>query len=256
MQKITKFLCGIIKQAAKMTTQPFNIYDKDAFGDVVTDIDKQVEAFLVGKLNQKYPDFEIVSEEYNPDHKLTNNCFIIDPIDGTKNFAAGIPLWGMQMAAIQDGEVIASVIYLPKIDELYYADCNGAFLNGKPLAMSEAIRNQRPIYGVEGGEKFPALIQLEKEVNRNFRYFSSSSVGYAWTAAGRMSGFSFRKDTKWDYIPGIYLVKMAGGCVIDQPGLHVGATNEKMLQILSKYPEDNKEKPAPAKTATRAKTKN
>ncbi len=240
MQKLTKYLCGIIKQAAKLTTKPFNIYDKDAFGDVVTDIDKQVEEFVITKLNQKFPDFEIVSEEYNPDHKTTENCFIIDPIDGTKNFAAEIPLWGMQAAAMQDGEVVASVIYLPKFDELYYADCDGAFLNGVRLEMTDAIKNKRPIYDIEGGDKFPALMQLEKEVNRSFRYLAAASVGYAWVAAGRMSGFMLRKDTPWDYVPGMYLVKMAGGCTFDEPGAHVATTNEKLLDILSKYKETKK----------------
>lgn len=240
MQKLTKYLCGIIKQAAKLTTKPFNIYDKDAFGDVVTDIDKQVEEFVITKLNQKFPDFEIVSEEYNPDHKTTENCFIIDPIDGTKNFAAEIPLWGMQAAAMQDGEVVASVIYLPKFDELYYADCDGAFLNGVRLEMTDAIKNKRPIYDIEGGDKFQTLMQLEKEVNRNFRYLAAASVGYAWVAAGRMSGFMLRKDTPWDYVPGMYLVKMAGGCTFDEPGAHVATTNEKLLDILSKYKETKK----------------
>ena len=229
-----------MKQAAKMTTKPFNIYDKDDFGDVVTDIDKQVEEFVIDKLNQKYPDFEIVSEEYNPDHQTTENCFIIDPIDGTKNFASEIPLWGMQAAAMQDGEVVASVIYLPKFDEMYYADCDGAFLNGVRLEMTEAIKNKRPIYDLECGDKLSALAQLEKEVGRNFRYIASAAVGYAWVAAGRMSGFMLRKDTKWDYVPGLYLVKMAGGCTYDKPGAHIGTTNEKLIDILSKYPETKK----------------
>ncbi len=245
-----------MQQAAKMTTKPFNIYDKDAFGDVVTDVDKQVETFVIAKLNQKYPDFDIVSEEYNPDHQTTENCFIIDPIDGTKNFAAGIPLWGMQAAAVQDGEVVASVIYLPTFNELYYADCDGAFLNGVRLEMTEAIKNKRPIYDLEGGDKVPALMQLEKEVNRNFRYIAAASVGYAWVAAGRMSAFMLRKDSKWDYVPGLFLVKMAGGCTYDQPGAHIGTTNEKMLNTLIKYQDIKKEtKQAISKTSQMKATK-
>lgn len=237
MQKITKYICSILKQAAKMTTRPFNIYDKDDKGDVVTDIDKQVEEFVVEKLNQKYPEFEIVSEEYNPDKKLTDNCFIIDPIDGTKNFAAGIPLWGMQIAGMQDGELFTSVIYLPKVDEMYWADCDGAFLNGQKLEIASTAKNKKPIYGLEGGDKFPALMQLEKEVNRNFRYLAASSVGYSWVAAGRMDAFMLRKDTKWDYLPGLYLVKMAGGYILDKPGAHIAATTENLLKIFSKFPE-------------------
>ena len=78
---------------------------------LVTDLDWEIEQFLIGKIRESYPDFDIVSEEYNTNNEVTDNCFIIDPIDGTINFANKLPLWGIQIACIKDGKRVASVIY-------------------------------------------------------------------------------------------------------------------------------------------------
>ncbi|MCM1403919.1 MAG: inositol monophosphatase [Prevotella sp.] len=245
MQKITKFLCGIIQQAAKITNKSFNVYAKDNFGDIVTDIDKDVESFLIEKLNHKYPEFDIISEEFNPDRNtksqgdkpyLNDKYFIIDPIDGTKNFAVGIPLWGIQIAAMEGGEVISAAIYLPKLNELYYADCDGAFLNGEHLEISPNHQAHTPVYAVEGGDEFPLLMQMKKDVGYCYRRMGASSVFLAWVAAGRLSGYFLRNQKVWDFTPGMYLVKMAGGYTNDDPIYHVAATNEKMFETLSGLP--------------------
>ncbi len=255
MQKITKYLCGIIQQAAKITTKSFNVYAKDEFGDIVTDIDKSVESFLIEKLNQKYPEFDIVSEEFNSEHDLTSNCFIIDPIDGTKNFAVEIPLWGIQIAAIEDGEVISAVIYLPKLNELYYADCDGAFLNGDRLEISPNHQAKTPVYAVEGGDEFPALTQMKKDVGYCYRRIGASSVFLAWVAAGRLSGYFLRNHKVWDFAPGMYLVKMAGGYTNDDPVFHVAATNEKMFEILNSLPKPEQKVSTDPKPETTAAAK-
>ena len=235
MQKLTKYLCGIVQQAAKITNKSFNIYIKDELGDIVTDIDKEVETFLIEKLNQKYPEFDIVSEEFNPNHSASSYCFVIDPIDGTINFAAGLPLWGIQIAALANAEIVASVIYLPKLDELYYADCDGAFLNGKRLEITVAGQDRKRLFSVDG-KSLPRLLQKGENVNhRNYRHFGAASVAYAWTAAGRHNGYCLCVDNKWDYMPGMYLVKMAGGVVKDEPGHHAAATNQDMLDYFDQF---------------------
>lgn len=229
MQRITKYLCGLVQQAARITNKSFKVYSKDDFGDIVTDIDKDVENFLIEKLSNKYPEYDIVSEEFNPDHELTSHCFVIDPIDGTINFAAGLPLWGIQVAAIENGEVVSSVIYLPKMSELYYADCDGAFLNGERLEIAPSMPSKRRIYSVTGN-KTPITLQKGTSIsNRSFRSINSGSVTFAWVAAGRINGYCLCDDKKWDYIPGMFLVKMAGGLTKDEPGHHAAATDQGML---------------------------
>ena len=240
MQKITKYLCRIIKQAAKMTDQSFKVYSKDEFGDIVTDIDKKIESFLIDKLERKYPEYDIVSEEFTPNRAVSSHCFVIDPIDGTGNFAGGIPLWGIQIAAIENGDVVSSVIYLPKINEFYYADCDGAYLNDTRLEITPEIKYTKQVFAISGNS-LPVIFQKGSQIShRNFRCINSASVAYAWVAAGRLNGYCLCSDKKWDYIPGMYLVQIAGGFTKDEPCHHAAATNREMLdyfdELLSESP--------------------
>jgi myo-inositol-1(or 4)-monophosphatase len=203
--------------------------------DLVTDADEEIEKYLIKKINKKFPNLHVVSEEFNENNQLTDNCVIIDPIDGTINFANGIPLWGMQIAVIAGGEVTAAVLYFPKLHQMYWADSRGAFCNGRKLNIEQNRWNRKPIYVVEGGNKFAALTKMEAEVSRNFRYLCCASLNYAWTASGLLGGNILRKDTSWDYIPGLYLVKMAGGYVIDESGAHIGATTKQMCEELYNF---------------------
>ncbi|MBO4880642.1 MAG: hypothetical protein J5555_03070, partial [Firmicutes bacterium] len=130
------FLIDAVKEAAAMITDDFEVNAKDDDGDLVTNFDYEIEKCLIDKLRSRYPGFSIVSEEYNADEALTDDCFTIDPIDGTVNFANRIPLWGIQIACIRDGKPCASVIFLPKMDELYCADETGAFLNGERIRVN------------------------------------------------------------------------------------------------------------------------
>ncbi len=85
----------------------------------------KIENFLIGEIKKNYPNFDIVSEEGNYNKAVTDNCFIIDPIDGTINFANNVPLWAIQVACKKNGKTVAAVIDMPRINEFYYADNAG-----------------------------------------------------------------------------------------------------------------------------------
>lgn len=133
MEKITKFLINIVKKSAKLITDNLEVTAKGDFGDLVTNFDFIVEKFLIEKISKKYPDFDIISEETSNDKKLSDNCFTIDPIDGTVNFANGIPMWSVQVACIKDNQTISAVMLFPKLNQLFYADKHGAFCNALGL---------------------------------------------------------------------------------------------------------------------------
>ena len=116
------YLIDVAKEASKLITSDFEVKAKGDKGDLVTNFDLEVEDFIITKLKDKYPNFDVVSEEYNSEQALTENCFVVDPIDGTINFANNIPIWAIQVAMIKNNEVTAAVIYSPKLDELYCAD--------------------------------------------------------------------------------------------------------------------------------------
>ena len=230
MNKDTKYLIDMIIEASKIITPEFEIKAKNDQGELVTNFDYEIENFIISKLKERYPKFEIVSEEFNSRKAITKDCFVIDPIDGTDNFAHGVPLWGIQVACIKDEKPCCSVIFLPKLNELYYADNSGAFLNGQRIFVKQ-WQFKQAMFAIEGGNKLPSFARLFAKT-RNIRINNAHCVNLAWTACGKYSGAIFKKDNCWDYIPGEYLVEQAGGIIIDEPETHIAASNLEFANIL------------------------
>ena len=228
----TDFLKHIIKEAEKISRKNREVYEKDDKGDLVTNLDLEIEKYLIEEIKNHYPDFDIVSEEFNTDGKVTDNCFIIDPIDGTVNFANGLPLWGIQIACRKNGETIASVIDLPDLNEFYYADKTGAYLNDQKISIKEVpIKNA--IYSIVGHHAFLSLEKMRKHSINN-RNLGSMSIAFSFLASGRLHGVNFRVEDPWDYEPGLFLCKMAGAKIKSRPGFHAAAMNQEFLDLLEK----------------------
>lgn len=230
MTKELEFLVEIVKETEKISRENFSVEAKGGESDLVTNLDVKIENFLISKIKERYPDFDIVSEEKNYDKSETKDCFIIDPIDGTINFANGIPLWSIQVACKINGKTVASVIDMPMVNELYTADESGAYLNGKKISVKKVpIKNT--LYAVDGSNNLPSLIDMKKHSSGR-RCFGAVSVSMAFVAAGRIHGASFSSDKPWDYEPGLFLIKKAGGEIMDMPGFHAGAMDAEFLNIL------------------------
>ena len=229
---MVEFLKEIVTQATELTNKSFEVHAKDDKGDLVTNLDLEIEQFLIGKMKENYPDYDIVSEEFNSKKLVTNNCFIIDPIDGTINFANGIPLWAIQVACVQNGKTIASVISIPRLNELYWADQTGAYLNDKQIHVRE-IDIKNAVYTVEGG-KHLEIMQNMRDFTYKDRRYGSVGVAFSFTAAGRLHGTVFESDNVWDYEPGLFLIKQAGGVVKSVDGFHSGAMNQEFLDKLER----------------------
>ena len=225
-----EFLKKITFEAAKMSENSFEVKTKGGENDLVTSLDLEIEKYLIKEIKENYPDFDIVSEEYNTNNEVTDNCFIIDPIDGTINFANKLPLWGIQIACIKDGKTIASVIYLPKLKECYSADLNGAYLNDKKISVNE-VPIKKALYSIDGENNLPAMQRMRKH-SSNRRNLGAVCVSMAFTACGRIHGAVFRSNKPWDYEPGLFIAKMAGAKVKSVPGFHAAAMNEEFLNIL------------------------
>lgn len=228
----SKFLKSIVKEAEKISKGYFEVYQKDDEGDLVTSLDLEIEKFLIKCIKQNYPNYSIVSEEYNSDEEIADDCFIIDPIDGTANFTNNLPLWGIQIACRKNGETVASVIDLPEFGELYYANRTGAYLNGKKIH-TKVVPIKNALYAIEGYDEASAIKKMQY-YSRKYRVFGTSSVELAFLACGRIHGFNHRKETPWDYEPGLFLCKMAGAKIKNVRGFHAAAMNQKFLDILEK----------------------
>jgi myo-inositol-1(or 4)-monophosphatase len=177
-----------------------------------------------------YPSFNIVSEENNSNNSVTANCFVIDPIDGTINFANKLPLWGIQIACIVESEVIAAVIYLPKMNELYYASKKGSYLNGIQIK-TNIVPIKNTLYSIDGTNNLPIMEKM-RPFSSGRRNLGAVCVSMAFVSCGRLHAALFRSDKPWDYLPGLFISKMAGAVVLDEPGFHGAAMNEEFLNIL------------------------
>lgn len=223
-----EFMIDVVKQASKLITDDFIVKSKGACGDLVTNFDVEIEKFIISKIKQNYPEFDVVSEELNTENKPTQNCFVIDPIDGTVNFAMGLPLWGIQIACIKNFEVCASVIYLPKFNELYYADENGAFFNDKPIHVKDLGTKSGP-YIVEGKDYMPSGVRM-KRFSPHIRCFGCICLNYAWFSRGLLNGVAFKGESYWDFLPGEYIAKQAGAIILSDNNLHIACANSSLGQ--------------------------
>lgn len=230
MKNESQFLRDIVSKANDLSTQKFKTTNKGGENDLVTNLDLEIEKFLIYEIKKEYPNFDIVSEEFNTNNKITENCFIIDPIDGTINFANNLPLWGIQVACVKNGKTIASVISLPRINEFYYADETGAYLNDEKIYVNEvSIKNA--LYAIDGNNNLPSMQRMRK-YSSNRRNFGGVCVSMAFVASGRIHGAVFRSNKPWDYEPGLFICKMAGASIKSIDGFHAAAMNREFLDIL------------------------
>lgn len=230
MKTESQFLRDVVKKANNLSTQKFDTINKGGENDLVTNLDLEIERFLIDEIKKQYPNFDIVSEEFNTNNKITENCFVIDPIDGTINFANNLPLWGIQVACIKNGKTIASVISLPRINEFYYADETGAYLNDNKISVNE-VPIKKALYAIDGNNNLPSMQRMRK-YSSNRRNFGGVCVSMSFVASGRIHGAVFRSNKPWDYEPGLFICKMAGASVKSIDGFHAAAMNQEFLNIL------------------------
>lgn len=228
--KEIEFIKKIIKNSNDISKRKFSVDTKGGESDLITSLDLEIEKYIISEIKKEYPTFDIVSEEFNTNNQVTDNCFIIDPIDGTINFSNTLPLWGIQVACVKDGKTVASAISLPRINEFYYADETGAYLNDEVIKVNE-VSTKNALYSIDGNNNLPCMQRMRK-YSSNRRNFGSVCVSMAFLACGRIHGAVFRSDKPWDYEPGLFICKMAGAAVCSKNGFHAAAMNKEFLDIL------------------------
>ena len=194
--------------------------------DLVTEMDRRSEAYLLEQIRGKYPEHRVVAEESGIIGGETGRVWHVDPLDGTVNYAHGIPIFSVSLAYVEDGQVILGVVYDPTREECYTAQRGqGAFLNGQPLRVSTAqtLKNSLLVTG------FPYDIWKNPENNldhyANFsmrsqgvRRLGSAAIDLCYVAAGRFDGFWEVRIESYDIAAGSLIVEEAGGTVTDVRG--------------------------------------
>ena len=240
---------------AEHAQKPRDIHHKGRI-DLVTATDIAVENFLRDKLQALLPGSHVLAEESSPDAPLLENTWIIDPLDGTTNFAHGLPFVATSIGLWQGGDIVLGVINAPLLGTCFTAaKGQGAFRDGIPLHVSatsvlvDALIATGFPYIMD--EELPGLLRRMGRVlarTRGVRRYGAASLDLAFTAAGHYDGYYERCLKPWDVAAGLLLVREAGGVVsrTDGSSFHVKnhdilATNGKIyaeLQALMYGEED------------------
>ena len=228
------YIIKVVKDAYKIIKDQKIEEFKKGSDDLFTNLDLACEKFIVEKLRKKFKDYAIISEEFNAGQKMEKNCFTIDPIDGTENFANGLPHWSVQVAMIEGGKNVVSVLYFPVENELFVATLGGgAYLNGSPIHVNvrpdkESIYNF-VVSHTKNVDREKMIDEIGKKISRHSRSFGSQSYAFACVACGRMGATLFGKYTRYDIEPGRLLVLEAGGAIAETPGEFIIAASNKSL---------------------------
>lgn len=193
----------------------------------VTIADKEAEAAVRRIILEHFPDHVVYGEEGAKDvGSLDQYTWIVDPIDGTKFFIRGIPLFGTLLALMKNGEIILGVSNMPMMKELLYAERGkGAFLNGKPIKVS-GITNLSEAYLSHGTVKyFTQIGQRDNLLRCSETVKSARGLGDCWPyhliAQGKLDAFLEAKMKIWDIAPYVCIIQEAGGEVTQLDGTSV-----------------------------------
>lgn len=216
--------------------------------NLVTDVDKKSEGIVIRRILSAFPDHSILSEEaggINGDSSLRSrknyqeNCphkWIIDPLDGTTNFAHSFPFFAVSIGLEKEGRLILGVVYDPIRDELFYAEHKkGAYLNGSPIRVSRTAKLKDALvatgfaYGLkkigDNINNFKKMLMLTRAVRRP----GSAALDFCYTACGRIDGFWELYLHPWDCAAGALIVKEAGGMITRMDGSRYSHYDKEVL---------------------------
>jgi len=241
MDELKRVLTEATKEAGKIILQYFNgafkIDHKEGINNLVTEVDKLAETRIIEVIQASYPSHTIISEEVGEMIQASEYQWIIDPIDGTVNFAHGIPICCVSIGLIHNGNVLMGAVYNPMMDEFFFAEKGkGATLNGQPIKVS-VKRDFKTAFLVTGfpynwpdGAEHPIKV-FEKLILEGLpiRRLGSAAIDLCWVACGRFDGFWEYNLNAWDVAAGYLIVQEAGGTITDFEGEEYNVFDKQTL---------------------------
>ncbi len=206
------FLRGCLIEAGQMALERRNQVTVEIKADhtPVTEVDRQVERFLIGRIAERYPDQPVLSEESGLHAGGADTIWVIDPIDGTRSYASGLPVWGVSIGVLRDGRPLAGGLYLPLTREMYWGTAEKAYYNDQPLPRLEPPNLQDVLVFLAVPSNFH--LHFDSSYPR-VRSMGSTAAHLAYVATGAAAGALLRRASLWD-IAGLLPVLAAVGAEI------------------------------------------
>jgi fructose-1,6-bisphosphatase/inositol monophosphatase family enzyme len=205
-------------------------------GNVLTETDLEAERTILAILAEEFPDHRILAEESAPEAAHDGWTWVIDPLDGTKNFSQGIPHFCVSIALCRDGDPILGIILQPVLDEVFFAVAGrGATLDGLPIRASSVGTVEEGILAVDlGYDDQRGRRQLELALAifprvQSLRIPGSAALGIAYAAVGRYDLFLHSSLYPWDLAAGLVIAREAGATVTDRTGQPATILSEGLI---------------------------
>ena len=204
--------------------------------DLVTNADIESEKAIVATIRERWPDHDIITEETPPDLRGSRYRWVIDPLDGTVNYAHDIPFFAVSIGFEIDGEIEMGVVYNPVLEEFFHAmKGKGAFLNDRPVKVSDTAELDRAFlvtgfsYDVrETGENLDHFVHFIRNA-QSVRRFGSAAIDMCYCAMGRFDGYWEPTIMPWDIAAGKIIVGEAGGRVTKLDGSDLSIYDREVL---------------------------
>lgn len=214
---------------------------KTNISDFVTNVDKEAEKKIIEFVKKEYPTHNIIAEESGIDNKNSEYTWVIDPLDGTMNFAHGLPIFSVSIGVMKNSEIIAGVIYDVMNDTVYSAEKgSGAFQNDKQIFVSENSDIEKSLlvtgfpYNIKENpdgaiEKFNNFLMNSRGVRR----LGSAAIDLCYVANGTFDGFWEVAINSWDICAGHLLIDEAGGKLTNFVGQEIDYSKHSGIQMLA-----------------------
>lgn len=189
-------------------------------GSLLTEADLEMQKQTQAFLSENWPEFSFLGEESSKQEQLEAmqsevGCWILDPVDGTSNFASGIPVFTVSLALVAQGEIVMGLVYDPSRDEMFAARYGmGAELNGVPFTAHTAKKQLKQCIGLIDFKRLTN--ELSMKIIKGNPYASQRSIGsvaldWCWIAYGRGQLYCHGAQNIWDYAAGYLILNEAGG---------------------------------------------
>ncbi|HSI20299.1 MAG TPA: inositol monophosphatase [Verrucomicrobiae bacterium] len=222
------FITSSLEEAAEIANKNFGkvvgVTKADDNNQVLTETDLEIGKLLVAKIEREYPNFNVIDEEAGVVDKKSDFTWVVDPIDGSSNFASGVPTYGIYLGLLEGGFPVAGGIMLPAQNELYVGiRGEGAFCNGTQIQVSPESNLLKALvsYQIDGHQEEPSLTEDEAVLlgkiilkTRNLRT-SGSAFELAMVARGAYGGVVNKTSKIWDNVAAQAVIEAAGGKYTD-----------------------------------------